>query len=171
MQPDRLKKLARHLDALALRDGDRLRREAEIHATRRDAAARLHATCATLVRDVNEAISAVKLDMAPTEFPVNGFQGAGSTIFQIHVSGRVIQIMFQGTEPLVSTENLRIPYTIEGSIRWFNQEMLDHDEIKDHRLYFTVERGGNQWRFYDPSTHRSGVVDEEYLAGLLEQLV
>jgi hypothetical protein len=43
--------------------------------------------------------------------------------------------------------------------------------VKDHLLYYCLDRRGNQWRYYDPRTHRGGSIDEDYIAGLLEQLV
>jgi hypothetical protein len=171
MHPDRLKKLARHLDALAARDRERIRREKEVESIRCDAAKRLHALCAAFAKEVNAVVTSVALEVSPAELNGPGFQHAGPNVFQIHVSGRVIQFVFEGTEPLLSTENLRTPYTLEGAVRWFNQDMLERDEIRDHRLYCCVEQKTGQWRFYDTRTNRTGPVDEEYLASLLEQLV
>jgi hypothetical protein len=171
MHPDRLKKLAKHLDSLALRDQERIRREQEILAIRKNAAAALHESCAAFVREVNAAVTSVSLEMSPAELNGPGFQESGPNVFQINVNGRVIQFLFQGTEPLLTTENLRTPYTLEGSVRWFNQDMLERDEVKDHRLFCCIDRSRSEWRFYDPRTHRSGPVDDEYLASLLEQLV
>ena len=171
MRPERLKKLARHLDSLAVRDRDRIRREQKIETIRRAAAVRLYTLCADFVRDVNIAVTSVTLDMSPTEFSPDAFQESGANVFQINVSGRVIQFVFEGTESLLSTENLRVPYTLEGSIRWFNQDMLDRDEIKDTPLFCCVEGDSGEWRYYDSRTHRSGAIDDEYLAALLEQLV
>jgi hypothetical protein len=123
------------------------------------------------VQQVNAAISTVKLEVSPPELIGPGYQDAGPNVFQINVNGRVIQFVFQGTEPLLTTENLRTPYTLEGAVQWFNQDMLERDEIRDHRLFCCVEQMTGDWRFYDARTHRSGPVDEEYLAALLEQLV
>jgi hypothetical protein len=171
MHPDRLKKLARHIESLAATDRERIRREREIETLRRGAAEKLHAMCLQFVEEVNTAVSSVRLEVAPPEFTGDAFHEAGPNVFQIHVSGRVIQFLFEGTEPLITTENLRTPYTLEGSVRWFNQEMLDRDEIKDQKLFYCVDRNLREWRFYDSRTHRSGSVGEDYLATLLEQLV
>lgn len=171
MQSDRLKKLARHLDRLAAQDREVVRREQEIQALRLGAAGALHALCSAFVSEVNSAVTAVQLEISPPEFPAETFQPSSTNLFQINISGRVIQLVFEGTEPLLTTENLRTPYTLEGAIRWFNQDMLSRDEIKDQQLFYCVDRRGNEWRYYDPRTHRSGTVDEDYLASILEQLV
>jgi hypothetical protein len=171
MHPDRLKKLARHIESLAASDRERIRREREIETLRRGAAERLHRMCVSFAEEVNTTLKSVRLEMAPLEFTGEAFNESGPNLFQIQVSGRVIQFLFEGTEPLITTENLRTPYTLEGSVRWFNQDMLDRDEIKDQKLFYCVDRNTQEWRFYDLRTHRSGLVDDDYLAGLLEQLV
>jgi hypothetical protein len=171
MDANRLKKLARHIDTLAARDRERLAREKEIENLRRVAARELHSLCLDVVDKVNSALQSTTIELAPAQLPEEAFHESTPNLIQINISGRVVQFLFEGTEPLVSTENLKIPYTLEGSVRWYNQDMLDRDEVKDQLLYYCLDRRGNQWRFYDPRSHRSGLIDEDYLAGLLEQLV
>ena len=77
-------------------------------------------------------------------------------------------MLFRST--VTSTDDLRTPYTLEGSVRWFNQDLLERDDIKDHRLYYCLDKGRSLWRYYDARSHRTGPVDDEYLAALLEQL-
>ena len=38
---------------------------------------------------------------------------------------------FRATPELVSTEDFRVPYTLEGTVRAFNQELLDKDLIEE----------------------------------------
>jgi len=168
---DRFKKLARNLDALANEDSRRLQREWEIQQLRRRAASELHALCSGFIDSMNQLVSSVRLDLSPEDFAPEAFQDPGMNIFQINVSGRVVQLTFQSTDLMESTLELRTPYTLEGSIRWFNQEMLERDDVKDHRLYYCLDKARNEWRFHDRRGNRLGVVDQEYLAAILEELV
>ena len=78
---------------------------------------------------------------------------------------------FSATPGLVSTEDFRIPYTLEGSIRAFNQELLEKDIIEEQLLFYTLESEKKMWRFFDARTYRSGPFDQEYLICLMEQLI
>ncbi len=78
---------------------------------------------------------------------------------------------FSSTPELVSTEDFRIPYIISGSVRAFNQMLLDRDVIEEQLLFYTLEKRMRMWRFFDPRTYRSGPFDQEYLVCLMEQLL
>ncbi len=171
MFEDRLTKLARNLDRVAEKDLSRIAREKEIEELRRQAAVRLHEICRNLVSSINGKVKLVQLELSPAGFDAAEFHDAAVHLFQMNAAGRVVQLSFRGTEPLVSTYELKTPYTLEGSIHWFNQEMLDRDEMKEHLLYYCLDRKGNQWRYQDTRTHKTGDVDEEYLVGLLEQII
>ena len=71
-------------------------------------------------------------------------------MIQINVRGRILQIEFEATGELVSTEDFRIPYTMQGTVRTFNQELLDKDLIEEQLIYFTLEKEKNMWRFSTP---------------------
>jgi len=49
--------------------------------------------------------------------------------------------------------------------------MLDKDLIEEQLIYYTVEKDKTMWRFFDPRTYRSGSLDQEYLTGVMEQLL
>ena len=51
------------------------------------------------------------------------------------------------------------------------EPMLARDDIKEHRLYYCLDKGGNEWRYVDVQTHRMRAVDDEYFAWLVEQLI
>ena len=68
-------------------------------------------------------------------------------------------------------EVARVPYTLEGNVRAFNQELLDKDLIEEQLIFFTLENQRPMWRFFDARTYRSGPFDVEYLIGLMEQLI
>ena len=38
-------------------------------------------------------------------------------------------------------------------------------------IFYTIEKSGNMWRFFDARTYRSGPFDQEYLVHLMEQLL
>lgn len=168
---DRLQKLARRLDALADRDQARLRRAEEIAGWRRQGARELHALCAALVGSLNGLLAQVRLELSPAEFVEEGFRESGKNIYQINTRGRLLQMTFESTAGLSSTERLRIPHILEGATRWFNQERLDGEVLDEHGLFYCLEKSGRSWQFFDQRTQRIGAVDEDYLVGLLEQLL
>ncbi|MBK5294996.1 MAG: hypothetical protein JJE04_25385 [Acidobacteriia bacterium] len=171
MSEDRITKLARNLDRVAEKDLSRLVREKEIEELRRQAAVQLHERCRSLVRTINEKVRIVRLELSPVEFNAADFHETGANLIQLNAAGRVVQLSFRGTEPFVSSYEMKTPYTLEGSIHWFNQEMLERDEMKEHLLFFCLDRKANEWRYYDTRTHRTGAVDEGYLISLLEQII
>ena len=171
MHRNRLSKLADNIDALAEKDDGLLRRTREIADLRRAAAANLHATCAGFVDGLNALLSRTRLSLDPAEYSDVAFREDGPNLLQIHVRGRIVQVQYSATPELVSTENFRVPYILEGSVRCFNQQLLEQDVIREHLLFYCLEKTGPLWRYFDERTYHSGPVDEDYLAGLLEELV
>jgi hypothetical protein len=167
----RLKRLSRSIDALADRDQDLLDRARDITALRRRAAAELHAICAEFVVSLNRLLAREALVLDPPDFGEEAFHEEGKNLIQINVRGRILQIEFGCTAELVSTEEFRIPYTMDGSVRAFNQELLEKDIIEEQLLYYTLEKDKKWWRFFDARTYRSGPFDQEYLVSLMEQLI
>jgi hypothetical protein len=92
-------------------------------------------------------------------------------LIQINVRGRILQIEYEPTAELISTEEFRVPYTLAGSVRAFNQELLEKDLIEEQLVFFTLEKHRSMWRFFDPRTYRSGALDRDYLISLMEQLI
>lgn len=171
MHLSRLNKLAETIDALAERDELLLRRTREIAVIRRQAAVDLHATCAKFVAALNGLLARTQILLDPAEFAAGNFREEGPNLLQINVRGRILQLEFTTTPELVSTENFRVPYTLEGSVRGFNQQLLEQNLIREHLLFFCLEKNRNFWRYFDERTYRSGPLDGEYLALLLEQLI
>ena len=106
-----------------------------------------------------------------SEFSPDAFQEDGKNLFQINVQGRILQVEFEAAPELISTEDLRIPYTLQGVVRAFNQELLDRSLIEEQLLFYTLEKDKKMWRFFDARTYRSGPFDQEYLISLMEQLL
>lgn len=148
-----------------------LQRGREIATLRRHAAVELHAICAGFVGALNELLSITELEFVPHDYLPGSFQENGVNLFQINARGRLVQVKFEATPELLSTENFRMPYILEGSIRCFNQQLLEQDLIEEHSLYCTLEKRGTRWRFFNARTYHSGPFDMDYLIGLLERLV
>ena len=127
--------------------------------------------CGKFVRDLNDLLSTTELTLDPPAFEPDQFHDGSSNLFQIIVRGRILQIEFAVTENLISTENFRHPYVLEGAIRGFNQELLEHDAIEEELLFYCVGRKTKGWTVFDARTYRTGQLDENYFATLLERLV
>ncbi len=171
MQKDRLNRLAEQIDALAGKDELALARAQEIAAIRRRAAVELHQACTEFVAGLNALLSKTRLDLDPPTFAPEQFQEDGPNLFQIQVRGRLLQIVFETTAELVSTEDFRVPYVLAGTIRCFNQQLLEQDLMVEHMLFYCLEKTRQFWRFFDERTYRTGPLGTEYLLSLMEQLV
>jgi hypothetical protein len=168
---ERLKRLARSLDELAERDRKRIRHEEEMLLLRQAAGAELHRLCQDFVNQVNELVTAVKLDLSPPVWAPETLSYHQPNLFQINVNGRMIQLTFQVTDHLEEQVEIRAPYTLTGAVRWFNQELLDREEVHEDRLYYCIGRTVKGWRYIDSRSQKMGIVNLDYLIGLLEQLV
>jgi hypothetical protein len=171
LQTDRLKKLAHRIDRLVEKDDEQLRRTREMLALRCKAAGQLHAVCAEFARAVNALTSRAEVTLDPPEYAAAIFRDHEANLFQLNARGRILQVEFQATEELTSSEDFRIPYALHGSVRGFNQELLEQNLIREQLLFYTLEKTGNMWRFFDARTYRTGPFDGDYLIGLMEQLV
>lgn len=167
----RLKRLAESIDALAEKDERFLRRTREIAALREAAAADIYAICADFVRSINRLLAHSEIELDPPSYGSNSFQEDVVNLIQLNVRGRILQVSFSATPELISTEDFRVPYTLEGTVRAFNQELLDKDIIEEQLIFYTIENHKKMWRFFDARTYRSGPFDQEYLIGLMEQLL
>jgi hypothetical protein len=167
----RLKRLASSIEALARKDEMLLGRAREMAALRRWAAVELHGICRRFVDSVNGLLSESQVVLDPPELPESAFLEDSPNLIQINVRGRILQIGYEATPELISTEEFRIPYTLSGTVRAFNQELLEKESIEEQLIFFTLEKKRGIWRFFDARTYRSGPLDEEYLIGLMEQLI
>jgi hypothetical protein len=148
-----------------------LRRAHDIADLRRQAAGELHGICADLVHSLNALVVQCDVELDPPSFNADFFHDDAPNLIQINVRGRILQMEYEATPELLSSENFRIPYTIEGSVRAFNQELLDKSRIEEQLIFYTVEKHRSMWRFFDGRTYRSGPLDQEYLISLIEQLI
>jgi hypothetical protein len=167
----RLKRLAESIETLGKKDEAAVARAREILGLRHLAAIELHAICADFVNSLNDLLPQAPVRLDPYEFSKESFRDEAPNLFQINVRGRILQVEFKATPELLSTEEFRVPYTLEGTVRAFNQSLLDKDLIEEQMLFYTVERHRRMWRFFDARTYRSGPFDREYLISLMEQIV
>ena len=167
----RLKRLAGRIDALVEKDEGSLRHAREVRALRRAAAAELYGICSNFVTAVNGLLAQGEVVLDPAAYEEGAFQEESANLIQMNVRGRILQVEFEATVELMSTEDFRIPYTLEGFVRAFNQELLDKDIIEEQLIFYTWEKEKKMWRYFDPRTYRSGPFDEEYLITLMEQLI
>jgi hypothetical protein len=164
----RLKRLAESIDALADKDQELLSRAREMAGLRRRAATGLYGVCSSFVASVNQNLVRSELALDPPSYTEAAFREDGPNLFQINALGRILQIEFAAAPDLVSTEDFRIPYTLAGAVRAFNQRLLENYVIEEQLIYYTLEKEKKWWRYFDPRTHRTGPVDEEYLLSLME---
>jgi hypothetical protein len=170
--PDhRLKRLADSIDALAQKDQHLLNRTRQIAQLRQNAAMEIHTICAEFVISLNRLLSQAEVVLDPPVFTPDSFDETGKNLIQINVRGRILQIDFGATPELVSTEEFRIPYTLEGAVRSFNQQFLEKDIVEEQLIFYTLEREKNWWRFFDARTYRSGIFGQDYLISLMERLI
>jgi hypothetical protein len=171
LREGRLKRLAGRIDALAEKDEVALRHLREIVSHRRAAAAELHAICGQFAGALNCLLERCAIELDPAAYCETSFREEGINLIQINARGRILQITFATTPELISTEEFRVPYTLAGSVRAFNQELLEKDVIEEQLIFFTIEGHRRMWRFFDARTYRSGPFDVEYLIALMEQLI
>jgi hypothetical protein len=168
-EDDVIVRLARQIDAA--RKSERfLVNAAEVAGLRRVAACRLHQICLELVSSLNRELSHSAVDLSPPSFAPDLFRESGVNIFQIGSQGRQMQITFQATAQLFSTDKFLIPYVLEGEVRTYNQRMLEHFDIRSRLLFFCLEEDSAVWRLFDLRGPRSALVDRDLLASLMEPL-
>lgn len=170
--PDaRLSRLAARIDALAEKDAECLRTAREIAEIRASAAAEMHAVCAGFVSELNRILARPAVILDPPEYGKEDFTDLASNLIQINIRGRILQIEYGASETLISTEEFRIPYTLAGSVRAFNQELLEKDLIEEQLIFYTVEKHRRMWRYFDARTYRSGPIDQAYLISVMDQIL
>ena len=166
----RLQRLAKDIEALAQKDQRLFDRTREISKLRHAAASELYQVCSSFVAGLNQILRNVEVLLDPSPEPAQ-FRDTGVNLIQINVRGRILEIEFSATDDLLSTEDFRIPYTLCGTVRAFNQDLLDRNLMEEQCIFFTVETNRHFWRYFDPRTHRSGAFDHTFLISMMELLI
>ncbi len=167
----RLKRLAASIEKLAEKDELSLQNAREMAEIRSAAAVELYRVCAEFVQGLNRLLPRPEVVLDPADCGREIFSDLSLCLVQINVRGRILQIEYGAADALVSTEEFRIPYTLSGSVRAFNQELLEKDIVEEQLIFYTIEKHRRMWRFFDARTYRSGPFDQAYLISLLEQLL
>jgi len=162
-------RLARQIDAARKAERFLVNNE-EVAALRRQGACELHRICADFVSSLNSRLTSASLDLAPPTYAPEMFNASGANLIQIGWQGREMQISFQATPGLFSTDKFAIPYILDGEIRTYNQRMLEHFEIRTCSLFYSLSDEAAVWRFYDWRKPRTAPVDRDLLVSLMEPL-
>ena len=170
--PDgRLKALARKIEAVAQRDLEQVRKAQEAARLRSRAVAELHALCREFVDAINGILTKPLVDLSPPEYVPESFQEDGPNVFQINISGRLIQLEFRATDAPSSTDKLATPYVLEGAVRSFNQELLEQSLVPEQQLFCCPKAGKLNWVWFDTRSQRAWPLDQERLISLLDRLL
>jgi len=168
-QEDSIARLARQIDAT--QRAERLLVDAdEVTKLRRRGACDLHRLCAEFVASVNGRLSKPLVELSPPAYSGEEFRESGPNLIQISSQGRQMQIVFEATQQLSSTEKFLTPYILEGEVRTYNQAMLEHLDIRSRMIFFCAEKGNVLWRFFDWRTRTTGPLAVGVLASLMEPL-
>ncbi|MDX2152917.1 MAG: hypothetical protein SFV54_19400 [Bryobacteraceae bacterium] len=167
MNQDRLRRLANRLEKEAAADEALLRKAREVEGERRRAAADLHSLCRAFVTAVNEHLRSLRLELDPDEYPLEVFRDTGVNVIQINARGRLVQIVFESTAQLSSTELFKTPYVLQGSVRWYNQDLIETTGIEEEQVFYCIGQG---WKYQNQRNRRQGAFDMDHLMQLMEQL-
>ena len=168
-QDDLINRLARQIDAA--KKAEHCVVDADCVAVlRRRGACELHSACAEFVSSVNSKLTQAVLDLSPPAYAEENFHESGANLIRIGAEGRELQITFEGTRQLYSTQKFIVPYVLEGEVRTYNQRMLEHFEIRSLALFFCVDQDNATWRFSDWRTKRTGQVGTELFVDLMGRL-
>jgi hypothetical protein len=168
---DRLSRLAEAIEAIGEQDRKLIEESARVDHLRSRGAVDLHSICRAFVDKVNARLSEAAVLLDPPAIREENFNDSGSNLFQINLRGRLLQLEFAATAELFETDDFRRPYILRGSIRRFNQELLDSNTVDEQLLFCCPSGDTAPWYFFDPRTYRTGRVSEDYLIGELERLL
>ena len=166
---DAIARLAKQIDAARKSEPSLISTE-EVAALRRQGACQLHQICAEFVSSLKSRLSDSALELSPPTYAPETFRESGVNLIQISSQGREMQLAFQATPQLFSTEKFSVPYVLDGEVRTYNQRMLEHFEIRSHLLFFCLNENAAVWRFFDWRGGRTTSVDRDLLASLMERL-
>jgi hypothetical protein len=165
-----LARLVEKLDQLPARDELRLRQARELENQQNEASAQMYGLCRDLVNSLNAMLENMVVELSPEAYAASQLAESG-VLFQINASGRIVQITIFPREGSASSEHFRLPYILRGAVRWFNQEYLERQAIEEQLVYYCLDGASGRWRYLDARTRRLGVIDREFLAATIEQLL
>lgn len=171
-RPDgRLEALARRIEAAVEKDQALVRQARECALLRRRAAAELHAMWRAPVEALNRLLPQPLVELSPPEFAPEAYQDDAANIFQINVSGRIVQLEFHAAPAPLSTERYHTPYILEGSLRAFNQDYLEMSQVPEQPVFCCPKGDRLEWIWFDARLQRGAPLNEQHLISLLERVV
>lgn len=170
-RPDRLTRLADAIEAIAESDRRLLDEIAAVDRLRSRGAVELHRRCAAFVDKVNARLSEPVILLDPPSFAEGNYRDEGPNLFQINLRGRLLQVEFSATGELHEDDDFRLPYVLRGTVRSFNQELLDLDNVDEQMIFYCPSGQTGIWYFLDSRSYRSGQVGEDYLIAEMERLL
>jgi len=169
-EDDAIARLARQIEATQKAERSQVGAD-QVARLRRRGASDLHHLCAEFCASVNRRLSDTRLELSPPEYSPEAFRESGPNLIQISSQGRQMQFAFESTPgQRASTEKFLIPYVLEGEVRTYNQQMLEHFDIRSRMIFFCVEAETVRWRFFDWRTRATGPLSGDLLLSLLEPL-
>jgi hypothetical protein len=138
---------------------------------RTEGAAGLHDICSRFVDALNGRLTEPALLLDPPDYSEGLYNDGGTNLFQINLRGRLLQIEFNATDELYSTEEFHRPYILQGSIRSFNQDLLDRNVLAEQTIFYCPRDGRGQWFYFDCRTYRTGLITPDFLATEMQRLV
>lgn len=168
---DRLARLAQAIELLGDHDRDLVDRSSRVDNLRVRGATELHSICRTFIAALNGKLSLPSVVLDPGEYSADSYNDGVPGLFQINLRGRLLQIEFEATEELYSREDFRRPYVLFGSVRSFNQDLLDHNTIGEKAIFYCPESDAGSWYYFDSRTYRTGLLTQDFLVAELHQLL
>ena len=170
-RPDRLSRLAEAIEAIGERDRKLIDESTHVDRLRSRGAVDLYGLCRVFVDKVNGKLAEPAIVLDPPAFAERNYNDGGVNLFQINLRGRLLQLEFAATDELYEEDDFRRPYILRGSVRSFNQDLLDHNGVDEQMIFYCPDGDAAHWFFLDGRTYRTGLLSEEYLAYELERLL
>lgn len=166
-----MQKLAGRIEELRRKDEVIYRHRDKVRQQRTEGIRRLWEICRLFAEHLNSYVGEDRLELSPAD-PPQEISDDTQVQLLLNVRGRVLLLDIRPPNSLVAAENFKKPYILEGEVRFFNQELLEDDRVEEHGVFFCPSEGQDgAWLYWNGRTYKSGRVDEDYLAGLLEQIL
>jgi hypothetical protein len=166
-----LSRLAKAIEAIGEHDRKLIDESARVDRLRAQGAVDLHEICRKFVDKLNAKLSDPAVVLDPPVFSADHYNDGGPNLFQISLRGRLLQLEFEATDELYSRDDFRQPYVLRGSVRSFNQDLLDRHGVEEQMIFYCPGNGQAFWYFLDSRTYHTGRVSEDYLISEMEQLL
>ncbi len=163
-------RLARAIEAIAERDRKLIEESAHVDQLRSRGAVDLHGICRVFIDKVNGRLPEEAVLLDPPSFTESDFE-EGHNLFQINLRGRLLQIEFAATGELYENDDFKRPYVLRGTVRSFNQDLLEHNTVDEQMIFYCPGGEGAEWYFFDERTYRTGRLGEDYLITEMERLL